>query len=133
MLHQPLCGPAAAGAAEGRRRHQGGRAPDGGGHARLPARREAARGLHAMRRPAYGVISADRLARDQRPDGMDQSKRRGARMKVYVTPQDWMGKGIKRVARALAKHVPDGVKVVGSPADADLVLYHVVGWGSLPP
>lgn len=53
-------------------------------------------------------------------------------MNVYLEPQEWMSRGIKRVRDALATYRPEGVSLVDSREKADLEIVHVVGWGSFP-
>lgn len=48
-------------------------------------------------------------------------------MNVYLTPSPKFGRGIQRVARALAATIPAGHQVVGSPVGADLWIHHVIG------
>lgn len=54
-------------------------------------------------------------------------------MKVYLAPDAWIGRGIRRVAAALAEFKPQGVEIVHDREAADLEIIHVVGCGSLPP
>lgn len=53
-------------------------------------------------------------------------------MNVYLEPQAWMSRGIKRVRDALSIYRPEGVMIVDSREKSDLEIIHTVGWGSLP-
>lgn len=53
-------------------------------------------------------------------------------MKVYLAPDAWLGKGIRRVAEALASYRPSGVEIVPSRDQADFEIAHIVGWGTVP-
>lgn len=53
-------------------------------------------------------------------------------LKVYVTPPAHLSKAMFRVARALARHVPDNVTVVRDPKTADLHVLHVIAADAIP-
>ena len=57
------------------------------------------------------------------------TKPRTVSLEVYPSN---LSQGIHRVARALALAAPEGVRLVGNPAEADLRILHVIGWGSIP-
>lgn len=52
-------------------------------------------------------------------------------MRIYLAPPKNLSQGIQRVARALAQRLPDPHAVTTSHEDADLLVLHVIGWGSL--
>jgi len=50
-------------------------------------------------------------------------------MKVFLSPEDWMSLGIKRVATALVRYKPSDVLLVNKQEEADHVIVHMVGDG----
>lgn len=54
------------------------------------------------------------------------------RVHLAVVPAH-LSRGLHRVADALTRHAPDWAEIVADPAKADLLVYHVIGFGSLPP
>ena len=56
-------------------------------------------------------------------------------MRVFLEPPAQIGRGIKRVAAAIAQFAPPGVQVVPTKDTADLVVHHVAGlqnFGEVP-
>lgn len=50
-------------------------------------------------------------------------------MRVFLNPEDWMSRGIRRVAMALQRYKPAGVTIVEDESQADLSIVHMVGDG----
>jgi hypothetical protein len=51
-------------------------------------------------------------------------------MKVYIEAPDTVSRSIFRVERALRRHAPRDLEFTSRMNDADLVVLHVIGWGS---
>lgn len=60
------------------------------------------------------------------------TRQRGAGMKVYLDPPEWLSRSIHRIAKALADAAPAGVKIVKERRQADLEIIHAIGTGSIP-
>lgn len=50
-------------------------------------------------------------------------------MKVFLSPEAWMSRGIQRVAIVLARYAPPGVEIVLNEDEADFSIVHMVGNG----